>query len=101
MSSLLKTKAEILEGARMQIKEKVVLSEISKAKAKGESPEAMAIRAANDPSSSTSTLSIVAEVGPPLLLKSADPTLSGWLILDAAIRRVRHDTTRGQLPRFR
>ena len=62
MSSLIKAKSEILEGARMSLKDSVVLSEISKAKAKGQSPEQMAVRAAQDPSTSTSTLSMVAEV---------------------------------------
>lgn len=39
-----------------------MLSEISKAKAKGESPDGMAIRAARDQDASTSTLSIIAEL---------------------------------------
>jgi DNA helicase-2/ATP-dependent DNA helicase PcrA len=62
MSALLKVKLENMYGPRMSIKEGAVLSEISKAKAKEESPEGMAIRAAQDPSSSTSTLSVIAEV---------------------------------------
>jgi len=62
MSGLLKAKADVLEGSRMSLKEGAVLSEISKAKAKEESPDGMAIRAAQDPSSSTNTLSIIAEV---------------------------------------
>ena len=62
MSSLLRAKSEILDGARMSLKDRAVLSEISKAKAKGESPDDMAIRAATDPSTSTSTLAVVAEV---------------------------------------
>ncbi|ORY24047.1 P-loop containing nucleoside triphosphate hydrolase protein [Naematelia encephala] len=62
MSGLLKAKAEYLEASRMQLKDRAVLSEISKAKAKGESPDDMAIRAASDPSSSTSTTAIIAEL---------------------------------------
>jgi DNA helicase-2/ATP-dependent DNA helicase PcrA len=63
MSRLIKDKADILEAASMSLKDTAVLSEISKAKAKGESPDDMAIRAASDPSSSTSTLAFIAEVG--------------------------------------
>lgn len=62
MSGLIKARSHLLEAAHMQLKDTAVLSEISKAKAKGESPDAMAIRAASDPSSSTSTLSHIAEV---------------------------------------
>lgn len=62
MSRLIKDKAEVLEAASMSLKDNAVLSEISKAKAKGESPDDMAIRAASDPSSSTSTLAFIAEV---------------------------------------
>jgi DNA helicase-2/ATP-dependent DNA helicase PcrA len=62
MSGLLKGKATMLEGARMSLKENAVLSEISKAKAKEESPDGMAIRAAQDPNAATSTLAVIAEV---------------------------------------
>ena len=62
MSGLVKSKADVLEASRMALKDTVVLSEISKAKAKGESPDDMGIRAANDPSTSTSTLAVIAEV---------------------------------------
>jgi len=63
MYGLLKAKSEVLEGSRMSLKHTAVLSEISKAKAKEESPDGMAIRAASDPNTSTSTLAIIAEVG--------------------------------------
>jgi hypothetical protein len=53
----------------MSLKDRAVLSDISKAKARGESADAMAIRAAQEPSSSTSTLAVIAEVGPPSRLK--------------------------------
>lgn len=62
MSRLIKGKADVLEGSRIALKDKAVLSEISKAKAKAETLDEMAIRAANDPSSSTSTLAFIAEV---------------------------------------
>lgn len=62
MSRLLKAKAEILQSAGMSLKEGAVLSEISKAKAKGETPEGMELRAMRDPNASTSTLTIIAEV---------------------------------------
>ncbi|WWC87908.1 uncharacterized protein L201_002808 [Kwoniella dendrophila CBS 6074] len=62
MSTLLKLRKETLDESRMTLKEGAVLSEISKAKAKEESPDQMAIRAAQDPSSSTSTLAIIAEL---------------------------------------
>lgn len=62
MSRLIKEKAEVLEAASMSLKDTAVLSEISKAKAKGESPDDMAIRAANDPGTSTSTTAFIAEV---------------------------------------
>ncbi|WWC60335.1 uncharacterized protein I303_102906 [Kwoniella dejecticola CBS 10117] len=62
MSTLLKARKESLEASRIALKEGAVLSEISKAKAKEESPDQMAIRAAQDPSSSTSTLAVIAEL---------------------------------------
>ncbi|WVW80167.1 hypothetical protein I302_102144 [Kwoniella bestiolae CBS 10118] len=62
MSTLLKARKEQLDESRMALKEGVVLSEISKAKAKEETPDQMAIRAAQDPSASTSTLSMIAEL---------------------------------------
>lgn len=62
MKELLKSKSDIIQASGMSLKEGSVLSEISKAKAKGETPERMALRAAQDPSSSTSTLTIIAEV---------------------------------------
>lgn len=68
MKELIKSKSEIIQAAGMAIKEGAVLSEISKAKAKGESPERMAVRATQDPSSSTSTLTIIAEVRQPARL---------------------------------
>jgi DNA helicase-2/ATP-dependent DNA helicase PcrA len=67
MSGLLKAKADVLEGARISLKENAVLSEISKAKAKEESADGMAMRAAQDPSSSTNTLAVIAEVRPRIL----------------------------------
>jgi DNA helicase-2/ATP-dependent DNA helicase PcrA len=62
MSSLIKAKSNILETAHIQLKDTAVLSEISKAKAREETPDGMAMRAATDPSSSTNTLSFIAEV---------------------------------------
>ncbi|WWD16482.1 hypothetical protein CI109_100908 [Kwoniella shandongensis] len=62
MSGLLKSRKDILDESRITLKEGAVLSEISKAKAKEESPDAMAIRAAQDPSSSTNTLAVIAEL---------------------------------------
>ncbi|KAK8861601.1 hypothetical protein IAR55_002424 [Kwoniella newhampshirensis] len=62
MSGLLKARKDILDESRISLKEGAVLSEISKAKAKEESPDAMAIRAAHDPSSSTSTTAVIAEL---------------------------------------
>lgn len=46
----------------MSLKEGAVLSEISKAKAKGETPEKMALRAEQDPNAATSPLTIIAEL---------------------------------------
>jgi DNA helicase-2/ATP-dependent DNA helicase PcrA len=67
MSALLKAKAEVLEGARMSLKDRAVLSEISKSKAKGETPEMMAVRASKTAGSSTTTdtLGVIAEVSYP------------------------------------
>lgn len=65
MHGLIKARSEILEAAHVQLRDSAVLSEISKAKAKGESPDDMAVRAASDPSSSTSTLVHIAEVSSP------------------------------------
>lgn len=48
----------------MSLKDSAVLSDISKAKARGESADQMAVRAASDPSSSTSTTTVIAEVSP-------------------------------------
>jgi len=62
MSALIKAKSNILETAHIQLKDTAVLSEISKAKAREETPDGMAMRAATDPSSSTNTLSFIAEV---------------------------------------
>jgi DNA helicase-2/ATP-dependent DNA helicase PcrA len=67
MSSLIKAKSNILETAHIQLKDTAVLSEISKAKAREETPDGMAMRAATDPSSSTNTLSFIAEVSFPNL----------------------------------
>lgn len=65
MSGLIKARADIHAAAGVQLKDTAVLSEISKAKAREESPDDMAIRAASDPSSSTSTLIHIAEVSFP------------------------------------
>lgn len=64
MATLLKAKAEILEGARMSLKDRAVLSEISKSKARGETPDMMAVRASKTAGSSTGTdtLGVIAEV---------------------------------------
>ncbi|EIW69008.1 hypothetical protein TREMEDRAFT_39321 [Tremella mesenterica DSM 1558] len=62
ISGLLKAKAEIIRASQMSLKDSGVLSEISKAKAKEEDPEGMAVRAARDPNTSTSTLAIIAEL---------------------------------------
>lgn len=59
MTRLLKARAEQLTQAHMKLKEGAVLSEISKAKAKGETPEGMAIRAAKE-DSTTSVLPHIA-----------------------------------------
>ena len=63
MSGLIKARAHELAANHIQLKDTAVLSEISKAKAKEESPYDMAIRAANDPNPSTSTLVYIVEVG--------------------------------------
>lgn len=67
VSTLLKAKADVLEGARMSLKDRAVLSEISKSKARGETPEMMAIRASKTAGSSTGTdtLGVIAEVSRP------------------------------------
>jgi DNA helicase-2/ATP-dependent DNA helicase PcrA len=62
MSALIKAKSDVLETAHIQLKDTAVLSEISKAKAREETPDGMAVRAATDPSSSTNTLAFIAEV---------------------------------------
>lgn len=62
MSRLLKERKDQLQAARITLKEGAVLSEISKAKAKEETPEGMAIRAAQDTNPETSPLSIIAEL---------------------------------------
>ena len=62
MSTLLKAKSDIIQASGMSLKDRAVLSEISKAKAKGETPEEMELRAMRDPNASTSTLTIIAEV---------------------------------------
>jgi hypothetical protein len=63
MTRLIKDKSDVLQGMGMQLKEMAVLSEISKAKAREETPDGMAIRAAQDPGTSTNTLAMIAEVG--------------------------------------
>lgn len=62
MSGILKNRKAALDEASMSLKEGVVLSEISKAKAKGVSPEAMAIRAAQNKNASTNTLAVIADL---------------------------------------
>lgn len=62
MSGILKNRKAALDEASMSLKEGVVLSEISKAKAKGEPPEAMAIRAAQNKNASTNTLAVIADL---------------------------------------
>jgi DNA helicase-2/ATP-dependent DNA helicase PcrA len=69
MSALIKAKSDVLETAHVQLKDTVVLSEISKAKAREETPDGMQMRAATDPSSSTNTLSFIAEVSSPDIAK--------------------------------
>lgn len=61
MARLLKERKDELSAARISFKEGAVLSDISKAKAKGETPERMEIRAAQD-NGDTSTLTIIAEL---------------------------------------
>ena len=65
MSRLLKPKSEMLQERHISLKDTVVLSEISKAKAKGESPDGMAMRAASNSSASTNSLAVIAEVSIP------------------------------------
>ncbi|KIR55344.1 DNA helicase II/ATP-dependent DNA helicase PcrA [Cryptococcus gattii Ru294] len=62
MSGILKNRKAALDEASMSLKEGVVLSEISKAKAKGEPPEAMAIRATQSKNASTNTLAVIADL---------------------------------------
>ncbi|AAW42599.2 ATP-dependent DNA helicase pcra, putative [Cryptococcus deneoformans JEC21] len=62
MSGILKSRKAALDEASMSLKEGVVLSEISKAKAKGEPPEAMAIRAAQNKNAFTNTLAVIADL---------------------------------------
>lgn len=62
LARLLKERKDELVASRISLKEGAVLSEISKAKAKGESPESMAIRAAQDAHPETSPLGIIAEL---------------------------------------
>ncbi|AUB27794.1 DNA helicase II/ATP-dependent DNA helicase PcrA [Cryptococcus neoformans] len=62
MSGILKNRKAALDEASMSLKEGVVLSEISKAKAKGEPPEAMVIRAAQNKNASTNTLAVIADL---------------------------------------
>ena len=62
MSRLLKPRSEMLQDRHISLKDTVVLSEISKAKAKGESPDGMGVRAASNPSTSTNSLAVIAEV---------------------------------------
>jgi len=93
MSALIKTKSNILETAHIQLKDTAVLSEISKAKAREETPDGMAMRAATDPSSSTNTLSFIAEVSFPNLLHDKADNIALW--------RVRSRITRSKFTRFR
>ncbi|KIR97562.1 DNA helicase II/ATP-dependent DNA helicase PcrA [Cryptococcus deuterogattii 2001/935-1] len=62
MSGIIKNRKAAFDEASMSLKEGVVLSEISKAKAKGEPPEAMAIRAAQNRNASTNTLAVIADL---------------------------------------
>ncbi|ODN83942.1 DNA helicase II/ATP-dependent DNA helicase PcrA [Cryptococcus wingfieldii CBS 7118] len=62
IANMLKERKEQLAENSMSIKEGAVLSEISNAKAKGESPEEMAVRARNDKNLSTSTLLVISQL---------------------------------------
>ncbi|KAI9632622.1 P-loop containing nucleoside triphosphate hydrolase protein [Dioszegia hungarica] len=62
VAGLIKARAEHLEGANISLKDRAVLSDISKAKSRGETADAMAIRAMNEPSASTSTTAVIAEI---------------------------------------
>lgn len=72
MSGLIKARAHELAANHIQLKDTAVLSEISKAKAKEESPYEMAIRTANDPNPATSTLVYIVEVSLPPACDSVD-----------------------------
>lgn len=61
MSRLLKARAEELAQAHISLKEGVVLNDISKSKAKGESPEGMAVRAAKQEVGSN-VLAVIAQL---------------------------------------
>lgn len=61
MTRLMKDSSEDVKALRIQVKERDVLSDISKAKAKGESPGKMMARAAKE-EASTSVLVVVAEL---------------------------------------
>ncbi|GMK55602.1 hypothetical protein CspeluHIS016_0206580 [Cutaneotrichosporon spelunceum] len=61
VARLLKERKDELEAKRIDLNEGAVLSQISKAKAKGETPDRMAIRAAQD-NVETSTLAVIAEL---------------------------------------
>lgn len=61
MARLFKDRADELKAMQIQLQEGAVLSEISKAKARGESPEGMMIRAAQE-QSSTSVLVVISEL---------------------------------------
>ena len=94
MSGLIKARDDIYAAAGVQLKDTAVLSEISKAKAREESPDDMAIRAASDPSSSTSTLIHIAEVG------FHYPFSLGGKLIQSAVRGIRGRFTGVEFTRF-
>ncbi|WVQ79155.1 hypothetical protein IAT38_001251 [Cryptococcus sp. DSM 104549] len=62
ITNLLKDRKDELAEASMTLKDGTVLSEISKAKAKAETPRGMAARAAKDKNMMTSTLRVIAQL---------------------------------------
>ncbi|WVN90725.1 uncharacterized protein L203_105967 [Cryptococcus depauperatus CBS 7841] len=62
VGNILKERKKELAEANMSFKEGTIMSEISKAKAKGETPEGMALRAERDPNASTSTAAFIADI---------------------------------------
>lgn len=91
INGLIKSRADVLEAARISLKDGAVLSEISKAKARGESPHGMALRAAQQTAtSSTDTLGVIADVRLGLSTR----------VLISAVHGIRSRATRSQLARF-